>query len=244
MPPSTTGTGSKPVIVGSGGSVPKKPVPDVAVPPRVVTLMVAPVTTPAGMIACIVRPSALTVNVAVVFPKRTLVASVKSLPVSVSTCPAEPLPGVKLVITGGGIMFNVVVEVVLPPAPRIVMVPLVLPGGTRSVILVEEFTTYSGTGTPPMLTLPINRKSVPVSVTVSPAPAVLGLSDTTRGAGNTPTTLAVVATPPHDCTVRLPVVATGNRTRIWVGEMISTFDAVMPPMRTTGRYNSPKVGVP
>ena len=141
-PPSTTGTGSKPVMVGFGWGVPPKDCVAVTVPPRVLTLMLAPVLTPLRIIARILRPSALTTNVAVVFPKRTAVAPVKFVPDISTICPADPTEGEKPVMEGGAIIVRALPDKALPPRvwmrmkPEPVVPPA--PAGTVSVILVEE----------------------------------------------------------------------------------------------------------
>ncbi len=79
----------------------EKAVALLAVPPGVVTAM-GPVLTPAGAVA-VIWESALTLNEAALMPLNvTEVAPAKCSPVTVTTVPALPLAGVKLVMAGAG----------------------------------------------------------------------------------------------------------------------------------------------
>lgn len=106
MLPSTPLPGSKPEIIGVADTATVKFPDDSAVPPGVVTATF-PVVAPAGTVA-VIWVALSTVNVLAELPlNATVVAPVNRCPEIVTTVPAFPLLGVKLltvgvVTTGGG----------------------------------------------------------------------------------------------------------------------------------------------
>lgn len=62
------------------------------------------------------------------------------VPVMTMLLPAAPLPGVKLVITGGGWTVKSLLEVAVPAGVVTDIFPVVAPAGTTAVICVAELT--------------------------------------------------------------------------------------------------------
>jgi hypothetical protein len=89
--------GVKLVTVGAGG-ITVKLLPDVPVPPEVVT-EILPVAAPPGTVV-VICVSLATVKLAVVPLNFSTVAPVRFVPVTVTLAPASPLVGVKLAIAG------------------------------------------------------------------------------------------------------------------------------------------------
>ena len=85
-------------MVGAADAVTVKLVVLVAVPPGVVTAIV-PVVAPEGTVA-VIFAALFTLKTAEVPWKATLVAPVKSVPVTVTVVPTGPAAGVKLVTVG------------------------------------------------------------------------------------------------------------------------------------------------
>jgi len=186
----------------------------VAVPPGVTTLTVpeAPEPTTAVMVV-----AELTVNdVAVIPPKLTAVAPVKSVPVIVTDVPAPPLVGVKDVIVGAGINVNpandadppTVVTLTSPDAP----VP------TVAVRLVAELTVNKVAATPPKLTALAPVRLVPVIVTDVPVPPLAGVKEVIVGDGINEKP-ASVAVPPAVVTLTFPEAPAATTAVILVGEL-------------------------
>jgi hypothetical protein len=100
----------------------------VVLPPDVVTLT-GPVVAPAGTVAWIVVAE-FTVKLAALPLNPTAVAPVKFVPVMVTTVPAGPLAGVKLVIAGATVKLPALVAV--PPGAVTLSGPVVAPAGTAA----------------------------------------------------------------------------------------------------------------
>jgi hypothetical protein len=73
-------------------------------------------------------------------PKFTEVAPARLAPVIVTTVPALPLEGVRLVIPGTIRIVNEREPVAVPPAVVTDIGPVVAPAGTMAVMRVDEFT--------------------------------------------------------------------------------------------------------
>src|SRR5207302_1577717 len=131
--------GVKLVIVGGLTTV--KLLALLAVPPGVVTL-IGPLEAPAGTVAWI-AVGELTAKLALVPLNRTAVAPVKFVPLIVTLVPAGPLPGVKLVIVGGGsetVTVKLPALLAVPPAVVTLSGPVVAPLGPVAVIALAAFT--------------------------------------------------------------------------------------------------------
>ena len=98
----------------------------------------------------------------------TDVAPVKFVPLIVTLVPADPLPGVKLVIVGG--LMTVKLPALLPvPAEVVTLIgPLEAPAGTAAVIAVAELTVNDVALVPLNCTAVAPVKLVPLRVTLVP----------------------------------------------------------------------------
>ena len=125
--------GAKLVIAGGATTV-KMPAL-VAVPPGVVIAM-GPLAAPAGTTAVIRRPLLLMVNVALVPANVTLVVPLRFWPLIVTSAPAPPLCGEKLVIVGREPLRTVKLSALtaVPSGLVTAIVPLVAPTGTTARI--------------------------------------------------------------------------------------------------------------
>lgn len=118
-----------------------KLVADVALPPRVVTV-IGPVLVPPPTTAVICVFVFARNEVAAVPLNETAVAVLRSVPVIVTEVPVPPEVGVKVVIVGAGT--TVKLAEVDPPGVVSATSPLVAPDGTVVVICVAETTVYVG----------------------------------------------------------------------------------------------------
>ena len=136
-----------------------------------------------------VAESALTTALAV--PTVAAVPPARLVPVIVTTVPAAPLVGVKLVMTGrttAELTAKLAVLVPVPPGVVTEILPVVAPTGTAVRIDVADMTVKgTETGTVPVApiksTLVAPVKLVPVRVTLAPIPPVAGLNVVTVGTG-------------------------------------------------------------
>src|SRR5258708_4923757 len=111
----------------------------------------------------------------------TAVAPAKLLPVTITTVPALPFVGTKLVIVGAGITVKLAA---LTPEPLVLVTligPVVAPAGTVAVICDEEFTTGPAEGAPLKATAVTLTKLAPVMTTLLPIPPLLGLKPLITG---------------------------------------------------------------
>jgi len=171
--------GLKFVMVGAGTKV--KLVELVAVPPRVVTVIVpvvVPLATTAEMVVELVTEKLL----AAVPLNLTAVVPVKLVPVSVTEVPTTPLVGVKLVIVGAATKVKLLELVPVPPEVVTETVPVVVPLATTAEIVVELVTEKLLAAVPWNLTAVAPVKLVPVRVTEVPIPPLVGEKLVTVGA--------------------------------------------------------------
>lgn len=146
-----------------------------AVPPIVVT-DTAPVA-PAPTVA-VILVAEFTVKIdAGMPPKLTDEAPVKFVPVITTTSPVRAIFGVNAVIFGAGAPGRNVKPArwVVPPGVVTATAP-VAPEPTVAVICVSESTTKL-TAVPPKLTALAPVKPVPVSTTLAPTPALVGVNE-------------------------------------------------------------------
>jgi hypothetical protein len=137
-------------------------------------------------------------------PNLTLVAPLKLVPVMVTSEPAAPEPGVKLLIVGAAskvkedglrdVPLGVVTEI-LPVEPLL----------TTAEISVLEFTVKEAASVPPNLTLVAPMKLVPVIVTLEPAAPEEGVNEVMTGGALWVNTLELIAVPPRVVILILPV---------------------------------------
>ena len=196
-------TGVKLVMVGGVPTV--NGVAEVAMPPGVVTLM-GPVVTPAGALTVICVAEFTTKPGAAVPLKATAVAPVKFVPVIVTTVPARPPVGVKLVMVGGWITVKLVAEAVVLMGVVTPMGPVVAPAGTVAVSWVAEFTVNVGATVPLKRTCVAPVRSVPVMTTTVPTGPVVGVKLVMVGGKPTKNGVAEVAVPVGAVMVMRPVV--------------------------------------
>jgi hypothetical protein len=176
--------GAKEARVGAAITV--KLVPLVAVPPGVTT-SIGPLAAPAGTVVVIVV-SFTTVNAGCGVPlKRTALAPVKPLPVSVTAVPTGPLAGLNVVRVGAAITVKLAPLVAVPPAVTTSIGPVVAPLGTVVVIVVSFTTVNAGWLVPLKRTALAPVKPLPVSVTAVPTGPLVGAKALNVGAGVPPT---------------------------------------------------------
>jgi hypothetical protein len=103
-----------------------------------VVIAIFPVTAPVGTVAVTCTPE-FTVNAAAFTPPNvTFVACLRLTPVMVTTVPAAPVVGLKLVICG--VTRNFLLLVKVPPDVVTRTKPVVAPLGTAAVKYVPDFT--------------------------------------------------------------------------------------------------------
>ena len=133
--------GVKLLMVGAGITV--KSVALVAIPPAVSTWM-GPVVAPVGT-DVVIWLSLITVNDGWFVPlKRTAVAPVNPVPVTVTAVPSGPLVGEKPVIVGTAMTVKSAALVAVPPGVSTWMGPVVAPTGTVVLICVSLTTVKLG----------------------------------------------------------------------------------------------------
>jgi hypothetical protein len=140
----------------------------------------------------------------------TALVFVKFVPVTVIVVPTTPLVGMKLLTTGG--FANTVkanVDVAVPPGVVTLMLPVVAPMGTFTIICVPALLTVSPVANTPLnVTLVAPVKPVPVRATIVPTTPLVGEKLFTTGTlTNTVKGAVVEAVPPGVVTLMLPVVA-------------------------------------
>jgi hypothetical protein len=150
-------------------------------PAGVVTLIL-PVIAPARTLA-LIRVADETVKlVAAAPPKLTALASVKFVPVIVTTVPTGPLVGVKPVTVGAGTTVKVPLLSPYPAGVVTLILPVTAPAGTVSVIWVGELRVKGLPSVPPKLTAVAPLKFVPVTVTTVPTGPLVGVKPVIVGA--------------------------------------------------------------
>ncbi len=217
--------GEKEVIVG--GEIKIKP-GLVPIPPGVVTATFPedPNATTAMMLV-----AETTVNdAAAVPPKLTAVAPVKLVPVIVTVIPLTPLVGVKEVIVGAGIKIKPGL-VAVPPGVVTETLPED-PDATTAVMLVADTTINETAAIPPKLTAVAPVKFVPVTVTVMPLPALVGVNEVIVGAG-IKIKPGPVAVPPGVVTETFPDVPAATMAVMLVADTTVNDAAAVPPKLTT-----------
>jgi hypothetical protein len=166
-----------------------------------------PLVAPLGTVVVMVV-SFTTVKVGWLVPlKRTALAPVKPLPVSVTAVPTGPLVGAKEARVGAATTVKLVPLVAVPPGVTTWIGPLVAPAGTVVVIVVSVTTVKVG------WLVPLNRTALapvnplPVSVTAVPTGPLVGAKEARLGAGITVKLVPLVAVPPGVTTSIGPLVA-------------------------------------
>lgn len=172
--PGATGVGANEMMVGS----PAKPALAVAAPDGVV-IVIGPPVTPVGTVAVTFVAESTLNDDAGTAPKRTAVAPARFAPVSVTTVPARPPGGSKVVIAGDE---TVKVAVVTPVLTGVVteMRPVTALGGTVTVTAVGV-TEVGVVGRPLNFTAVAPARFAPVIVSVVPAAPDTGPNEAIAG---------------------------------------------------------------
>ena len=129
----------------------------------------------------------------------------KLVPVRVTIVPTPLIVGVKLDIVGARV--KLVALVAVPPGVVTLILPVVAPAGTVTVMLVALITVKLVAAVALNFTADASVKLVPVRVTMVPMPPRAGVKLDMVGAGMTVKLVALVAVPPGVVTLILPVVA-------------------------------------
>lgn len=137
-------------------------------------------------------------------PKLTAVAPDKNVPLITTGIVTPAVPGVKLVIVGGGARYVKPARLPIPPAVVTDTAPVVLPAATVALICVGEITVKLVAGTPPKRTCVAPVKCIPVSVTTAPGAAFTGIKLVMTGVG-THVKPAKLLVPPGPVTETLPL---------------------------------------
>jgi len=207
-------------MVGAGGDVlTVKSVALVAVPDGVVT-EIGPDWAPFGTVAVIFVSEFTVKVVADLFLNLTSVASVKFVPLIVTTVPTGPKVGENEVIVGAPAILKFIELVAVPLGVVTLMGPVVAPDGTVAVIFSDEFTVKLAP-TPLNVTDVTPSKFVPLIVTAAPGNPEVGENEVIVGAAVAVTTKLVVlrAVPSGVVTEILPVWAmAGTVAVIFVSE--------------------------
>ena len=183
-----------------------KLVAEVAVPPAVVTVILPDVVALATVaVICVVL---LTVNPLAALPlNATEVTPVKFVPVMTIEVPTGPVPGLKLEIVGaGGLIVKSVDEVPVPLAVATVILPVVVPLPTTTVICVALLTVKLVADTELNFTDVAPVKFVPAIVTEVPATPLKGVKLEIVGGSVTVKLPADVPVPAEVVTEILPVL--------------------------------------
>jgi len=178
------------------------------VPPAVVT-EILPAAVPAGTTK-LSDPADTTVKLLrLIVPSLTAVAPPRFVPTTVTTVPAGPLVGEKLLMAGTTAVLptvNLELLVAVPPAVVTAIFPVFAPVGIPKTIFVEEITVKVAV-VPLNFTAVAPSKLAPVSVTEVPTPPEVGVKLEMLGTASTVKAVPVVAVPPAVVTVIRPVVA-------------------------------------
>lgn len=150
----------------------------VTVPPEVVTV-IWPSVASDGTVAAI-WVSLSTVKLAALPLKLTAVAPLNPLPLSVTTLPTAPAPGVKPASVGVGMTVKLCGLASAAPGTVTVISPLEAPAGTTATRVVS-LTTLNVAGVPSKATALASPRPPPESVTRAPTAAEAGQNEHRRG---------------------------------------------------------------
>jgi len=164
--------------------------------------VILPVVAPAGTVAWI-RVADCTVKVAGTPLKLTAEVVFRLVPVSVTTVPTGPAPGLKPLMVGGCCTVKLAVEVTLPAGLVTVTGPVVTPTGATAVMLFPE-TTVKVAGVPLKLTAVVLLRLLPLKVTTVPATPEAGLRLPRVGGKITVKEVPLVPVPTRLVTLMVP----------------------------------------
>lgn len=221
--------GAKLSLLGALSAV--KEAPLVAVPPGVVT-RTGPVVTPEAAVAMICVAELTLKDAAFKALKVTAVAPLKPVPLMVTTVPALPLAGVKLVMLGTPTTEKLLTLCTVPLAVVTLSGPVLAPAGTVAVIRAEELTAAPTAVTPLKATLLTLTKFAPVIVTLLPTGPLGGVNPLMTGPVVTVNTPALSPEPLGLVTRILLVSAPVGTVAVICTELFTAKDAVTPPKVT------------
>ena len=138
-------------------------------------------------------------------PKRTAVAPVKPVPVSVTVSDTLAVAGAKAVMTGARIKVKLLALVAVPLGVVIVTTPVAPPAATRAVTVESLTTTRFVAAIPPKRTAVVPKKLLPEMVMVVPDGADAGVKPVITGAAGIKVNPTRFAVPPGVRTLTLPV---------------------------------------
>jgi hypothetical protein len=164
--------------------------------------------------------------------KVTAVAPLKLVPLMVTTVPALPPVGVKLVMVGTATTEKLLALWAVPLAVVTLIGPVLAPAGTVAVIRAEELTTGLTAETPLKATPLTLTKFAPVIVTLLPAGPLGGVNPLMTGAVVTVKGFALSPTPLGLITRILPVAAPAGTAAVICTELFTANDAETPPKLT------------
>lgn len=168
------------LTVGAGG-ITVNVAPLVATPPLVVTVSV-PLVAAAGTVA-VIFTAELTVNAAAAPWNATPVTPLKLLPLITTEDAALPLPGENELIDGDGNTVKLPELVPVPLGVVAAILPVEAPLGTVTVISAAETTVNVDADVPLNVTAVAPVRLLPLTVTVIPTPADVGVNELTVGGG-------------------------------------------------------------
>ncbi len=215
VPPTPPEVGVNELIVGAAVRTVKMAVL-VPVPSAFVTVIV-PVVAPVGTVT-VIKLTEYPKLLAAVPLNLTAVMPAKPVPVRVTVPPTTPADGEMEEMIGIVRTVKVPELVPLPVGFVTVIVPVVAPDGTTAAIDVLDKTAKAA-GVPLKLTEVTPVNPVPVSVTVAPTAAEVGVNELIVGMARTVKLKGLVTVPSEFVTVSVPVVApTGTVAKMEVSD--------------------------
>jgi len=190
--------------------------------PATVVTVRGPVVAPPGTSTRIWPDVSLLILVAAI-PLNCTVALLRLAPEIVTLVPTHAAAGLKLAIVGGWTTVNPTGLVAVPPAVVTETVPLVVPLGTATTILVAVSLLMVVAAVPLNKTLVSAPRPDPSIVTILPATTDVGDKPVIDGVGSTVKLTVLVVTPPGSVIVIAPLAAptgTTTDTRVSVFESI------------------------
>ena len=152
----------------------------VPVTPVVLVTLICPVVAPAGTVALSCVAETWVIVVAAVAFNFTVEVLLYPTPLIVTTVPAGPPPGLKLVIDRLGVKFVALVPV--PAGVVTLIVPGTAPLGTVALSCEVDTNVIDGAARAPNFTVALCTKLVPLIVTVLPVIPDAGVNEATVGA--------------------------------------------------------------
>ena len=185
-----------------------------------------PVGAPGGTVK-VTLPSLTLVGTVRMLPSMTPTVPPRFVPVMVTLMPTDTIPGLMLVIVGGGSTLKLPELVKLPPGVVTWIVPLVAPAGTVKVSFVAD--AAKGQLVPLSCTWVVSARFVPVSVTVAWVPPVSGVNVVMVGGATNVNVPLLVPVPIGVVTATVPVEPDPTTAVTWLSESTVKLAAAVPP---------------